>query len=431
MEQYNPWWVNEEDEDYTAWKESAVKWTPEILDKISLNPFSLNFVVGPRQVGKTTALKIFIHDALLKKQEPESIFYYSCDEIPDFRELGEVLDSYLTFRNSRDIKSSVIILDEITFVDMWERAVKSRIDRNVFKNDTLIITGSASSEILKQRERFPGRRGQGKDIVFHPLDFRQYVEIFTKSRLNLNEGSIGNPGETANLKNAMASNKVFTKTISGLFENYMKTGGFPVPIKEYYTSNKISINSTRVYLEWLKGDWRKAGKSDRYMKEILSYIIKARLSPVSWNSISSETSINSPHTSRDYVEVLESIFAAKILHIIQPDGKIAYRKNKKIHLTDPFLYKIVSHFTKEEAYEETVLESVSVSHLMRKYEVYFWKNKSEVDSVIPYNTQDSKKQLGFEIKTKMKPWKKPAHLEDALVLDKGTLPLFLATVRWD
>jgi len=103
MEHYNPWWFNEEDEDYAEWSGSEVKWTPKILNKIRLKPFSLNFIVGPRQVGKTTSLKIFIRDKLLKNlKNPKKIFYYSGDELSDYRELGEVLDNYLSFRKSWD-----------------------------------------------------------------------------------------------------------------------------------------------------------------------------------------------------------------------------------------------------------------------------------------------------------------------------------------
>lgn len=432
MEQYNPWWVNEEDEDYLKWSESKVKWVPRILDEISLAPFSLNFVVGPRQVGKTTALKIFLHNTLLKKNDPISVFYYSCDDLSDYKELGEVLDTYLSFRKSRGVKNSFIVLDEITFVKEWERALKSRIDRNIFKKDILVVTGSASVEILKQRESFPGRRGYGRDIIFHPMDFQQYLEIFAQSKLNLKQGSLENHED---LKNMISANKIFSKTISCLFENYMKTGGFPIPIKDFFGTNKISNNAIKIYLEWLKGDWKSAGKSDKYMKEVLSYIIKARLSPVSWNNIASETSINSSHTVQNYVELLESMFAVKVLHMLSPDGKVCYRKNKKIHLTDPFLYKIISGFTRNDVYDETILESIPVSHLMRKYDVYFWKNKTEVGSVIQLqndiqNTGKNKKQIGFEVKTQMKAWKKPWHLDDVFILYKETLPLFLASVKW-
>lgn len=88
MEDQNPWWKGEEDEVYEGWKTSEIKWIPELIKEISLKPFSLHFLVGPRQVGKTTLLKIFIQN-LLKRSEAKGIFYYSCDELSDYRELGK------------------------------------------------------------------------------------------------------------------------------------------------------------------------------------------------------------------------------------------------------------------------------------------------------------------------------------------------------
>lgn len=64
----------------------------------------LYFLVGPRQVGKTTALKIFIYEQL-KVRDPKSIFYYSCDELSDCRELGEVLDAFLSARRTWGLRA--------------------------------------------------------------------------------------------------------------------------------------------------------------------------------------------------------------------------------------------------------------------------------------------------------------------------------------
>jgi predicted AAA+ superfamily ATPase len=47
----NPWWI-EKDEDIRRWKEGRIKWIPHLIEEIGLKPFSLNFVFGPRQVGK-------------------------------------------------------------------------------------------------------------------------------------------------------------------------------------------------------------------------------------------------------------------------------------------------------------------------------------------------------------------------------------------
>jgi predicted AAA+ superfamily ATPase len=45
-----------------------------------LNPFSLNFVYGVRQVGKTTGLKLLIRDLIRSgKTDPKSVFYRDLD----------------------------------------------------------------------------------------------------------------------------------------------------------------------------------------------------------------------------------------------------------------------------------------------------------------------------------------------------------------
>jgi len=69
----NPWWKEkseiENDEDIKKWKEGKIKWIPSYIDEISLKPFSLNFIFGPRQVGKTTLLKLLIKKLLEKKKK--------------------------------------------------------------------------------------------------------------------------------------------------------------------------------------------------------------------------------------------------------------------------------------------------------------------------------------------------------------------------
>lgn len=421
MQEQNPWWIGEKDYSYEKWKGYDVKWIPNIIEKIEPKPFSLYFLVGPRQVGKTTAIKIYIQK-LLENRDPKSIFYYSCDELADYKELGETLDNYDSAREEWKIDKSIIFLDEVTFVDEWWRSVKARIDRGMFKNDVLIITGSATMELLKQKEYFPGRRGHGKDINFLPMDFREYIEKF--GDFELKSVPIN---QTEKIENTMNANKIYSKKIQELFLKYLKTGGFPIPIRELFELGDISVNSKRTYLNWLKGDWKKIGKSDKYMKEIISYILRKRLSPISWLNISRETSINSPHTTRSYVESLENLFAIKSLNLISPDFKVFYRKNKKIHVSDPFLYHVLSYYTKEEVLPETMVESVLASHLSRVSDTYFWRNRTEVDVVSVINGE----QIGFEAKWGFRTWEKPRHLKKTFLLTKEKLSLFLSSISWD
>lgn len=86
------------------------------------------FHLWPRQVGKTTMIKLIIKN-LPNEVKPEAIFYYSCDLLNDYEDLLDVLRRYLKIKEERGIKTSYIFLDEITYVNERSRAIKYGIDR--------------------------------------------------------------------------------------------------------------------------------------------------------------------------------------------------------------------------------------------------------------------------------------------------------------
>jgi len=417
VEEYNPWWLGERDPVYEEWFNSPVRWVPPVLRKITLEPYALHFLTGPRQVGKTTALKILAHE-LARERDPRSVFYFSCDELSDYRELGEVLDAYLSARERWGVKSSVILLDEITFVEEWWRALKSRVDRGVFASDVIVVTGSASLELVAGSERFPGRRGRGRDIVMLPLSFREYVRALK----SLDLPAVRPDAE--DLLGELAALKPYERLLAGMFSAYLKTGGFPLPIREYFTQGRVTYLSHKTYLDWLVADWVKLGKNEAYLKELLTYLLEVGTTPVSWHAIARSTSISSPHTARDYVEHLEKLLVAKVMHWASPDGRVDYRKEKKVVLMDPFLYRVLSRYTRVEPSEPAVVEATVASHLSRVAPVYYWRDGTEVDVIAVFE----RCVRGFEVKwgVSLKPGRKPLR---TVLLDRGTVPLFLAALE--
>ncbi|MEM3489307.1 MAG: AAA family ATPase [Thermoproteota archaeon] len=75
LEILNPWWFGEKDNDVDKWEKQRVKWVPKWIKNLSLNPFSLNFIIGPRQVGKTTGVKLLIKSLIENGVEKEKIIY--------------------------------------------------------------------------------------------------------------------------------------------------------------------------------------------------------------------------------------------------------------------------------------------------------------------------------------------------------------------
>jgi len=114
----NPWWEGKEDYHVRRWKEQKIRWMPEWVKKLSLEPFSLNFVLGPRQVGKTTGIKLLIHE-LLKEKEPESVLYINVEILPDYHELSKVLREFERLKEKAGIKTGYIFLDEASSLEGW------------------------------------------------------------------------------------------------------------------------------------------------------------------------------------------------------------------------------------------------------------------------------------------------------------------------
>src|SRR3990167_5161589 len=122
LEILNPWWKAkgniELDKHISELNGKKYQWMPAILKEIEFKVDNIFTLLGPSQVGKTTLLKLFIKE-LLASGDSKSIFFWSCDELVDFRELSSILREYLRFAAVYNIKDKFIFLDEISRVKDW------------------------------------------------------------------------------------------------------------------------------------------------------------------------------------------------------------------------------------------------------------------------------------------------------------------------
>jgi len=146
LQKYNPWWEEknliQKDERMLNFEKQAIKYFPRFLEreKFEIGVYTL---IGPRQVGKSTALKLFVRDLLFKKKiEASHIFFFQCDIIDHYQDLIQVLEVYL--QSLDHTKEIYVFLDEISFVEEWPRAIKHLIDRGDLKKAIIFLTGSLS-----------------------------------------------------------------------------------------------------------------------------------------------------------------------------------------------------------------------------------------------------------------------------------------------
>ncbi len=374
LEVLNPWWYDDSwhkyDHDLTKLRDSKYRWRPSWLDSISLEPFSLNFVLGPRQVGKTTGLKILIRELIDKGRDPSSLIYINCDLIIDLKELRSILAKLPKGK-------ALIILDEVTGLEYWWRIIKGFIDLGSFSEDVLIVSGSSSVRVKKYSESFIGRKGKGKTVEVLPLSFREFIQVKGYSTRDLARG----------------------------FDEYLKLGGFP-----------RSVNEDRTFLyelpDQVDKEISRVGRSSKISRQIISQLVEKGPSALSYSSIASEIGI-SHVTVREYLELLEDLFIIGIAYWRQ-GRKIDLKKEKKVFFRDPFIPKAF-HFLRGEIREDALYEWIVQEHLFRKYgEVYYYRNGYEIDVIV--------NDMKIEVKAGKSHRRYPKGVK---ILEADDIPIFL------
>jgi len=342
LERMNPWWSikdwEEVDLDLIKYNQMKIKWMPRWIGEVVLEPFSLNFIYGPRQVGKTTGIKLLIRELFNLGYNPSSILYVNCDLLASFKELRRIL--------SQQKDKAFIFLDEVTGIQYWWKVIKGFIDIGLFKDSIITVSGSSSMKIGKFAEAFVGRRGLGKDIIVLPLSFKEFFDVLHFRKWDLEDA----------------------------FKKYIETGGFP-----------RSINEDPMFLEELyssiEKEFVRIGKSYRIGREIMYELLKKAPSPIGYNTIASEIGV-SHNTVREYIETMQDMHILGIAYHKEGD-KINFRKEKKIFIRDPFLARIFSIITGAELKKDFLYEWIVQEHVYRKYgEIYYWRNKYEVDIIV-------------------------------------------------
>ena len=375
LEKMNPHWFGEEDVVIKRWRSKRIHVIPKWINEISLKPFSLNFVIGPRRVGKTTGMKLLIKKLIEEKNvEPRKIVYVNADLIPDLRLFQDLL---LKLSES---EFKFVFIDEATSLEGWWRPLKGMIDSGAFKNAVLTVSGSLTLKVRRQAELFPGRVGFGKRIEVLPLSF---PEFFTLLKQEMNE---------SNVRKA--------------FKRYLTTGGFLGALEDANAFMQEIIDS-------IEGEILKMGASLKIAFEVLSTLITKLPSAISYQSIASDIGVDYK-TVRSYLETFENMYLIKMAYW-KSGKKIDLRKEKKIFFRDPLLLRAISFWTSREFLESALYEHIVQEHLFRKFgEIFYYRNGYEIDCIAG--------DLKVEVKAK-KPHRR--YPKNVIVLDENEIPKFL------
>ena len=348
---------------------------PALLTQLPTAKPGIYTISGSRQIGKTTLLKQWMAKLLNEGVPAESIAFFTGELIDDHHALVRIIQNRLAQVSDDFLK--YFIVDEISYVKDWDKAIKFLADAGVLENTILILTGSEISIIQEARMRFPGRRGEASEVDFHlyPLSFKEFVCLKHFHDKESENPSLGMLYEE--------------------FEHYLFHGGFLTAINEFAKNQTISKACLMTYSDWIRGDVLKRGKKESYLLEVLNAIVKCYGSQVTWHSLADTLSIDHPQTVADYVTLLSSMDAVFIQSALQEDKLIAApKKAKKVIFTDPFIYHAIAAWINDskDPFKDIILKNVQdpkinsklveaclVSHYRRFYPTFYIKSEGEVD----------------------------------------------------
>ena len=431
------------DEKIIEWNRSRIRHVPRLKQEILYDSEPDNTIIytlrGPRQVGKTTLVKLQIRDFLDQGTCPWNILYYSLDLAAKPQDIVDVINIYLEISKShRKDGRHYIFLDEASTVKNWQQGIKWLVDAGKLKNCTVVITGSQSINITDAAERMPGRRGRADgsyDKILLPMSFGEYASLDKEMKDILNDcgfdsfatrRSVFEKLLDGDIDHRLERLQAYQNEMGQILKRYMVTGGISRVIDNNLRTGRIDEYVYASYSESIAGQWSALSKDEISLRDLGGTIVKSLSSHISWANLAKLSSLGNQNTAKNYAHVLHDLFVLSIIYRYDDDRKRPdITKDKKLYFHDPFFLHIFNgwntqelnfesclRYLEDDANQGHVVEGVTADHLIRlafasskkkqmfdyRNHVFYWKDRKgrEVDFVL----HDLAGTLPIEVKFK-------------------------------
>jgi len=385
---YNPWWTRDgweaDDPHLRRLEQQPVRLPAPQLERLDLTQPAVHILRGPRQVGKSTDLKLLVARALDAGTPRRRIVYVSLDLLEDQPavELVNTVDRALDLAGAGQERPRLILLDEVTSVRHWRTSIKTMWDDGRIDADVVLCTGSSAIDLAEgAAERLPGRRGSGRDVLILPQDFGSFARALDA---HVPPGPALTVGDilTEDGKAEIASARVHLPALQRALERYLLFGGLPAALAEAVSGRREpSEEVERVLWDSLIREMLRRGTSVPAAQALLERIMRSLGSKISWSRIAQELAVplghrargarshNDPRTVQSYVELLAVNYFALTLYFWRSDsGSADLAKDKKIYFGDPLLHTITARRTGLARDRHADVENALALALYRRYE---------------------------------------------------------------
>lgn len=354
----NPWWRNPSwhasDRQLSRLLTAPFDYDPRPLDGI--RPGVVYTLLGPRRVGKSTAVKRKIRELLDSGYPPQRIVYYTCDLLDDADALAGLIEAIYDEARPGGLLEGpdthfYLFLDEVSAVRNWQLAIKELHDTTRLEQDCLVLTSSSVRELRSGGELLPGRRGRAmdRDRVLLPMSFRSFVSILAPELLLPAGGFTPSDFVAATDPNTLLHAELLRpRTLASLpalqewLQLYASIGGFPIAVADHLTSEAHEVLPPTFVELWdvVRGDLNRYHeiRDSRLPLKILERLSLNVASPISWNRLAQEASTTVPTVQR-YVELFRDAYLFLVLHRWDR-GVPALKADKKVYPMDPLIARL-------------------------------------------------------------------------------------------
>lgn len=347
---------------------------------------------GPRQVGKTSLLKLTAEDLKKKNINENRIFYLNLEDLEILDDLNKSPKNLLNYVKIKN-KKNYFLLDEIQYLDNPSNFLKYLYDEHR-NNVKLIVTGSSSLELkAKLQDSLVGRRVL---FMISPLCFEEFLQFKKADIVNyLNKTNI--PSEIQNQ---------FKK----YSDEYLLFGGMPKVVLTETKEAKIILLKNYVN-DYINKDIRYVGKIESLLK--FNQLIKILSNQIGnlLNINELTNTVNIPRKEVEYyLELLEYTFVINKIFPYHKNIRSQITKMPKIYWFDTGIRnQILDNFVELDSRTDSgqLFENfiyLELSNNIEKEKIYFYRtiHKTEIDFVFEKNG------IVYPVEVKYKNFIKPA-----------------------
>jgi len=351
----------------------------------------ISFLIGPRQVGKTTLLKALFEEAA----KTNNCIFIDLDIITNYEKVStfENLVNTLKLNGYKENQKTFTYL----FLDEFQRYPKlALIMKNVYDNLTNVkIYASGSSSILIKDQVQESLAGRKKINEIYPLDFEEV--LWFKGNKKLIEAFIN-----SRKLNGDELNKVL-KELNELLKEFLIFGGYPEVVLKEKKEEKIGVLES-IFDLYVKKDLVDYMKIEKIlnMKKLIEVLAVNNAQKIKYEEISHATSLSFLEI-KEYIEILKETYLIQILKPFYTNKNKELVKIPKVYFMDNGVRNyFIKNFNELSLRNDAgfLFESFIIMEFLKKKvkELKFWqgKNGEEVDIII----DNISYQIPIEVKFK-------------------------------